>query len=65
MWLIIVRDVARIASAIYAMVMHKFGPVFCIYVSIAKGIMKLTLLLRSHTEQACACMQQICIYFLL
>ncbi len=30
------------ASAIYTMVMLKFSPVFCIYVSIAKGMVNLT-----------------------
>ena len=35
-------NVTCFASAIYAMVMRDFGPVFCISVSIAKGIMKLT-----------------------
>ncbi len=39
----IARHLACIASAIYAMVMRKFGPVFCISVFFEKGIMTLTL----------------------
>ncbi len=37
------RDVARIASSVYAVVMPDFGPVLCISVVFEKGIMKLTL----------------------
>ena len=33
-----------IASGIYAIVIHKFGPVLCISISMEKGIMKLTLI---------------------
>ncbi len=36
-----------IASTIYMMVIREFGPVFCISVSIVKGIMKLTLVMPS------------------
>ena len=36
------RNVAHIASTIYAMVMLEFGPVFCISVFFEKGIMTLT-----------------------
>ena len=39
----IAHDVACIASPIYVMVMHEFGPVFCISVFFEKRIMKLTL----------------------
>ncbi len=43
--LFIARDVWCVffVSVIYMMVMRKFNPVFCISVSITKGIMKLTL----------------------
>ena len=40
----IMRDVARIVSAIYVMVMRTFVPVFCISVFFERRIMKLTLL---------------------
>ena len=39
----VARFVTDIASPIHAMVMHEFGPVFCICVSIAKGMVILTL----------------------
>ena len=37
----ITPDMAFIVSAVYAMVMHEFGPIFCMSVSITKGIMQI------------------------
>ncbi len=52
------RDAACIASVNYAMVMRTFRPVFCISVSIAKGIMKSTLNFDENTTDGWKCIPE-------